>query len=124
MNLNKMALPNAMCCKIDLVFYESGVFVDLRSVDMKTARLLKLAVENELKTGEFENMSTRVEVGIKSRFGSLLIDAEKDDDVYRFLDFWTFPYSRRLTDGWTVILSMTKKTVYDDDGQKVDSESW
>jgi hypothetical protein len=119
-----MTLPNAICCKIELIFYESGLFVDLRCVDLKTANLLKLAVENELKSGEFENMSRIVEVGIKRRFGCVLIDAQKDDDMYRFLEFWTFPYSRRLPEGWTVVLNIKTKTVYDDDGKKVDGESW
>lgn len=119
-----MTLFNATSCTFDAVFYNYGTHVDMRTEDKSTATFLKTALEHELKTGEFEHMSKNVEVTIKNRFGYLAFDSDNDDDLNRFLDYWVFPYSRKLTEGWTVILSMTKKTVYDNNGQVIESESW
>ena len=119
-----MTLFHATSCTFDAVFYECGIHTDMRTVDKSTATFLKTALEYELKTGEFEHMSKNVEVTIKNRFGYVAFDSDNDDQLSRFLDYWVFPYSRKLTDGWTVILSMTKKTVYDNNGQVIESESW
>jgi hypothetical protein len=97
----------------------------MRSVDKCEATFLKTSLDYELKTGEFENMSMTTDVTIKNRFGYLALDSiVNDDDLNRFLDYWVFPYSRKLTEGWTVVLSMIKKTVYDNNGQAIESESW
>ena len=119
-----MGLFNGTSAMLDAVFYNNGVFVDLRSVDKSTAQFLKTALDYELKTGCFDAMTIIAHVSIENRFGSVDFDADNNDDLRRFLDFWVFPCSRKLTDGWTVVLSMTKKTVYDNAGNVVADESW
>ena len=119
-----MTLTNAASCTFDAVFYEKGVFVDMRTVDMNTATFLKKALDTELENGSFKNMTKYSEVTLTKEFGTFMFDADNDEDVARFLNFWTFPCSRKLTGNWTVILSLTKKTVYDNNGQVIESESW
>jgi hypothetical protein len=121
---NKMGLFDATSATLDAVFYNNGVFVDLRSADKTTAQFLKTALDYELKTGGFDAMTVVTNVSIEKRFGSVDFDADNDDDLRRFLDFWVFPCSRKLVENWTVVLSMTKKTVYDNDGNVVTSDSW
>jgi len=119
-----MGLFNATSGMLDVIFYQDGKFVDLRTVDKVTADFLKIALDYELSTGGFDEMTTITTVSIDKRFGSLDFDADNNGNLDRFLDFWVFPCSRKLTGGWTVILSMTKKTVYDNNGSVVASESW
>jgi len=119
-----MGLFDATSATLDAVFYNNGVFVDLRSADKTTAQFLKTALDYELKTGGFDAMTVVTNVSIEKRFGSVDFDADNDDDLRRFLDFWVFPCSRKLVENWTVVLSMTKKTVYDNDGNVVTSDSW
>jgi len=119
-----MGLFNATSATLDAVFYKNGVFVDLRSVDKSTAQFLKTALDYELQTGGFDAMTVITNVSIENRFGSVDFDADNNDDLTRFLDFWVFPCSRKLTDGWTVVLSMVDKTVYDKDGNVVSSAIW
>lgn len=123
-NFNKMGLFNATSATLDAVFYNNGAFVDLRSVDKSTAQFLKTALDYEIKTGGFDAMTVITNVSIEKRFGSVDFDADNNDDLTRFLDFWVFPCSRKLTDGWTVVLSMVDKTVYDKDGNVVSSAIW
>jgi hypothetical protein len=123
-NFNKMVLFNATSAMLDAVFYNNGIFVDLRSVDKATAQFLKTALNYEIQTGEFDGMTIVSNVSIENRFGSVDFDADNNDHLRRFLDFWVFPCSRKLVEHWTVVLSMTKKTVYDNDGNVVADESW
>jgi len=123
-NFNKMGLFNATSAMLDAVFYNNGAFVDLRSVDKSTAQFLKTALDYELQTGGFDAMTVITNVSIEKRFGSVDFDADNDDNLTRFLDFWVFPCSRKLVENWTVVLSMIKKTVYDNDGNVVADESW
>jgi len=123
-NFNKMGLFNATSATFDAVFYNNGTFVDLRNVDNETAQFLNTALVYELNTGKFDTMTIITSVSIDKRFGSVDFDADNDDGLHRFLDFWVFPCSRKLKYGWTVVLSMTKKKVYDNDGNLVADESW
>lgn len=119
-----MPLFNATSAAFDALFYCDGVFVDMRRQDKVTADFLKTALDYELKTGNFNAMSIMTNVSIQNRFGSVDFDSDNNDDLLRFLDFWVFPWSRKLVDKWTVVLSMTKKTVYDNAGNVVAKESW
>jgi hypothetical protein len=119
-----MGLFNGTSAMLDAVFYNNGAFVDLRSVDKATAQFLKSSLDYELRTGGFDGMTIIAHVSIEKRFGSVDFDADNDDDLRRFLDFWVFPCSRKLVENWTVVLSMTKKTVYDNAGNLVAAESW
>ena len=119
-----MSLYSAVSCELYAKFYQNGRFVDLRTVDKKTAKFLHTMLDYELNTGSFENMTKNTDVSVKNRFGSLKFDADDDEDVERFFNFWITPHSRILVDGWSVILEIYKKTVYDSHGNIVTSQTW
>ena len=115
-------------CTADLVFYFTSAdgprYVDTRTLSSDLLHFLEEAVENQLRKGLFTEITFVVSLPINKQYGTLLFDSEANNDFDRFLDFWVFPSIKKLNNDWSVIISMTKRTVYDNDGNKVDALSW
>ena len=117
-------------CTADLVFYFTGAkddgprYVDTRTLSSDLLHFLEEAVDKQLKKGLFTEITFVVSLPINKQYGTLLFDSEANNDFDRFLDFWVFPSIKKLNNDWSVIISMTKRTVYDNDGNKVDALSW
>jgi len=115
-------------CTADLVFYFTSAdgprYVDTRTLSSDLLHFLEEAVENQLRKGLFTEITFSVSLPINKQYGTLLFDSEANNDFDRFLDFWVFPSIKKLNNDWSVIISMTKRTVYDNAGNKVDALSW
>ncbi len=115
----KMTIYSGATLEYDVLFYKNGVFTDLQYIDKEVTTELKYLMEERLRSGDFDTMTFVVRVSIKNRLGKLFIDAEQGDDLNRFQDTWTFPYMKKLSDVWDVIINMTHRTDYDEDGNEI-----
>lgn len=114
-----MTIYSGATLEYDVLFYKNGVFTDLQYVDKEVTTELKYLMEERLRSGDFDTMTFVVRVSIKNRLGKLFVDSEQGDDLNRFQDIWTFPYMKKLSDVWDVIINMTHRTDYDEDGNEI-----
>lgn len=113
-------LINGTTCEFDLVFYKKNTFVDLRSLRSHATQYLNSAFDKLIVDGSFDTITFNTDMDVTTQFGSMMFDADNDsDDLERFMKFWVFPVCHRLVDDWTVIIKMTSKKVYDNNGKLI-----
>lgn len=110
---------NASSIEYDVIIYLQGKLVDLRYLRKEQVTGLQQTINEMLKAGEFDTMSFSLSMDIKSKHGTLKVDAEDDQNLTRFEDVWTFPNLKTLTyyDDWALIFRQVDRTDYDGNGK-------
>ena len=112
---------NGSSIDYDIIVYLQGKLVDLRYLRKEQVIGLQYSINEMLKAGEFDTMTFNVSMDIKSRYGTLKVDAQDDENLVRFEDVWAFPNMKTLPyyDDWAVIFEQVERSDYDENGKEV-----
>jgi hypothetical protein len=111
---------NGSSIDYDVIIYLQGKLVDLRYLRKEQVTGIQHTINEMLKAAEFDTMTFSLSMDIKSKHGTLKVDAEDDDNLSRFEDVWTFPNLKTLTyfDDWAVIFKQVGRIDYDENGKE------
>ena len=113
-------IRNGSSIEYDVIIYLQGKLVDLRYLRKEQVTGLQQTINEMLKAGEFDTMTFSLSMDIKTKYGTLKVDAEDDANLIRFEDIWTFPNLKTLTyyDDWAVIFKQVDRHDYDANGKE------
>ena len=111
---------NGSSIEYDVIIYLQCKLVDLRYLRKEQVTGLQTTINEMLKAGDFDTITFSLSMGIKTRHGTLKVDAEDDANLIRFEDIWTFPNLKTLTyyDDWAVIFKQVGRQDYDANGKQ------
>ena len=111
---------NGSSIDYDVIIYLQGKLVDLRYLRKEQVTGIQHTINEMLKAAELDTMTFTLSMDIKSKHGTLKVDAEDDHNLIRFEDVWTFPNLKTLTyfDDWAVIFKQVDRHDYDQNGKE------